>query len=180
MIVIKNLGFIALCAILAAGCAAPPGRGADPAATATLRAKVAYVIDGDTVVVATAAGRARVRLLGIDAPEDTRQHGRHECFGAPATAELRRLLPAGSTVLLTRYPRRDPYGRDLAYVWRADGVLVNLTMVRGGYAATRFLPPGDRYRSDLTDAENMARGERAGLWRGCRWRAPRRPSPAAR
>jgi micrococcal nuclease len=185
MIPIKNLVFLALSAILPAACAVlitppeavsiPPPEPASPRAAAlprpapTLRAKVAYVIDGDTVVVTARVRQARVRLLGIDAPEHTR---RRECFGGQATAGLRRLLPAGSAVRLAVQRRRDRYGRDLAFVWRADGMFVNLVLVRRGYATTLFLPPldpdGDGHRAGLTAAENMARRERSGLWRTCR------------
>lgn len=136
------------------------------AARAAARATVAYVIDGDTIIVAARARRTRVRLLGLDAPEATR---RRECFGARATAGLRRLLPAGTAILLAvdRY-RVDPYGRALGYVWRADGVFVNRMLIRRGYATTLFLPPAGPYRGEFAAAEAMARAAGAGLWRACR------------
>jgi len=171
------------------------------------RATVAYVIDGDTIVVTTRAvsltsptssilstssasgarasgrprghpaerpagppsaraRRVRVRLLGLDAPEDTRRRG---CFGAQATAALRRLLPEGAAILVAVDQRRaDPYGRALGYVWRADGTFVNQALVRRGYATTLFLPPAGPYRAELAAAEALARTARAGLWRACR------------
>lgn len=144
---------------------APPRRAAP--------ATVAYVIDGDTIVAvprahagARGTRRVRVRLLGLDAPEDTRRHG---CFGAPATAALRRLLPEGAAILVAVDRRRaDPYGRALGYVWRADGTFVNRVLVRRGYATTMFLPPAGPYRAELAAAEALARTARAGLWRACR------------
>jgi micrococcal nuclease len=180
MIGIKNLVFLALSAMLPAACAVlitppeptSPRAGALPRPAVTLRAKIAYIIDGDTVVITTRARRARVRLLGVDAPEDTRQR---ECFGGQATAGLRRLLPAGSAVRLVVQRRRDPYGRYLAFVWRADGTFVNLVLVRRGYAVTLLLPPldrhGDRHRTGLTAAADLARRKRSGLWRTCRFRS---------
>ena len=177
MIAIKNLVFMALFAISATGCAASSGDGGLPGPATTLRAKIDYVIDGDTLLVTAGERPVRVRLLGVDAPEDTR---RRECFGGQATAGLRRLLPTGSTVLLAVQRRRDPYDRDLAFVWRADGMFVNLTLVRRGYATTLFLSPGDRHRPLLVGAEDMARDTRSGLWRACASRAPRPPSPAGR
>lgn len=147
------------------GALAPPRRAAP--------ATVAYVIDGDTIVAvprahagARGTRRVRVRLLGLDAPEDTRRRG---CFGAPATAALRRLLPEGAAILVAVDRRRaDPYGRALGYVWRADGTFVNRVLVRRGYATTMFLPPAGPYRAELAAAEALARTARAGLWRACR------------
>jgi micrococcal nuclease len=129
-------------------------------------ARVVHVIDGDTIIVAARARRLRVRLLGIDAPEDTRRRG---CFGSQATTALRRMLPAGVTVRLAVDRRRaDPYGRALGYVWRAGGALVNRVLVRRGYATTLFLPPDGPYRTELAAAQAQARAARTGLWRACR------------
>ena len=131
-----------------------------------MRATVAYVIDGDTIIITARARRTRVRLLGLDAPEAT---WRRDCFGVRATAALRRLLPTGTAILLAvdRH-RADPYGRALGYVWRADGLFVNLVLIRRGYATTLFLPPAGPYRGELGAAEALAKAARAGLWRACR------------
>lgn len=174
----KNLAILALSGILLAGCAVSPGLDPNPPPGVRLPAQVVYVIDGDTIIVTTGRHRFRVRLLGIDAPEDTR---RHECFGAQATAELRRLLPTGSRVRLEPQRHRDPYDRALAFIWRPDGSLVNQILLRHGYATTLFLPPPDGKRpvgktdhpwADLTTAEKLARHHRTGLWRTCRPRSP--------
>jgi micrococcal nuclease len=147
--------------------AAPVVPATQAAAVAIARtwATVAYVIDGDTVIVAARARRTRVRLLGLDAPEATR---RRDCFGGQATAGLRRLLPAGTAIrLAVDRHRADPYGRALGYVWRADGLFVNRVVLRRGYATTLFLPPAGPYRGEFAAAEAQARAARAGLWRAC-------------
>jgi endonuclease YncB( thermonuclease family) len=168
-------------AIALAGCPAADGRAPSavsdpmprptPAATAptsasAVRATVAYVIDGDTIIITARARRTRVRLLDLDAPEATR---RRDCFGVRATAALRRLLPTGTAILLAvdRH-RTDPYGRALGYVWRADGVFVNRVLIRRGYATTLFLPPTGPYHGEFVAAEALARAARAGLWRAYR------------
>ncbi|HEU5156909.1 MAG TPA: thermonuclease family protein [Streptosporangiaceae bacterium] len=179
-------------AIAVAGCPPAPGRvpsgGTVPVAPApasphprragpVTRATVAYVIDGDTIIVTMRARRVRVRLLGIDAPEDT---GRRGCFGARATAALRRLLPTGADVrVAVERHRADPYGRALGYVWRSDGLFVNRVLLRRGYATTLFLPPAGSYRVEFAAAEARARTLRAGLWRSCR-HPPRPPPPTRR
>ena len=167
-----------LSAIALTGCPAASGRApsmaphrgprlATTATTATtMRGLVAYVIDGDTIIVTARARRTRVRLLGLDAPETT---PRRDCFGARAVAGLRRLLPTGTAILLAVDRRRaDPYGRALGYVWRADGMFINRDLIRRGYATTLFLEPTGPYRAEFAAAEALARAARAGLWRVCR------------
>jgi micrococcal nuclease len=187
MIVRNNHVFLGLWSTLLIGCSAPPDRTVVPGHTtppdreALPRTRIDYVIDGDTIIVTTRMGRSRVRLLGVNAPESAGHPG---CYGGRAAAELRRLLPRGTRVLLVHDRRRvDPYGRHLGYVWRADGMFVNRALVRGGFATTLLLPPpakpddrpDDRpdaepdtvIRAMLASAQDTARRERAGLWRAC-------------
>lgn len=75
------------------------------------RCLVERIVDGDTVVC-TGSDR-RVRLLGYDAPE------MHTLAGRLARADMMRLAPKGTMLVLWRYPAetsRDIYGRDL---WHA-------------------------------------------------------------
>jgi micrococcal nuclease len=183
MIVRNNHVFLGLWSLLLIGCSAPPDRTVVPGHTtppdreALPHTRIDYVIDGDTIIVTTRTGRSHVRLLGVNAPESTGDSG---CFGGRAAAELRRLLPQGTRVLLVRDRRRvDPYGRHLGYIWRADGMFVNRALVRGGFATTLFLPPPPEpdgrpdaepdtvIRAMLASAQDTARRERAGLWRAC-------------
>ena len=89
--------------------------------------RIQYVIDGDTVVLANGE---HVRLVQIDTPE---LRGA-ECYGARATALLRRLIPPGTTVRVESDPRLDQvdrYGRLLRYLFRGPTNL-NLELVRQG------------------------------------------------
>jgi endonuclease YncB( thermonuclease family) len=133
--------------------APPPGRRA---------ARVARVIDGDTLELATGE---RIRLVQIDAPEAT-----GECYGRKAGDVLRRLLPAGSKVRLARDPGLDDvdrYGRLLRYVFRG-GRNVNLLLVKRGAASVWFYG-GDRgrYANALQRAAEAARADGRGAWRAC-------------
>lgn len=109
-------------------------------------ATVAYVIDGDTVVVKTADGAEEtVRLLGIDAPEIKHKddpESKDECGGQEAKAALEEFLPQGTPVRVqvendlsdkemakwdsryiqpVAYPDRiDKYGRTLAYLVKTE------------------------------------------------------------
>lgn len=121
------------------------------------------MVDGDTIAL---AGGQRVRLLQIDAPEP----GSGECYSRASARELRRLLPAGASVVLEADPPldvTDRYGRLLRYV-HAGGRNVNLELVRRG-AATVWLYGGERgrYASQLLAAARSARAARRGLWGAC-------------
>jgi micrococcal nuclease len=130
-------------------------------------ARIQYVIDGDTVVLANGE---HVRLVQIDAPEVQER----ECYGAAARAALRRLAPAGSTVRVEadlRLDLVDRYGRLLRYLFRGP-VNLNLELVREGAATVWFYRHDrGRYAAPLLRAAGEARAARRGLWGAC----PRTP-----
>src|SRR5213075_3081657 len=99
-------------------------------------ARIAYVVDGDTVELTNGE---RVRLVQIDTPE---VYKAPECYGEQASAITKRLLPVGTVVRLYRESKTDAvdqYGRLLRYVFRVRGELnVNLQLVRVGAAAPYF------------------------------------------
>jgi micrococcal nuclease len=126
-------------------------------------ARVARVIDGDTIVLADGT---HVRLVQIDTPEV----GTGECFSRAAGRELRALLPPGAVVALETDPRLDQvdrYGRLLRYVVR-NGRNLNVELVRRG-AATVWFYDGDRgrYAVRLLAAATAARSAHRGLWGAC-------------
>jgi micrococcal nuclease len=124
------------------------------------------VVDGDTVIV----DGTRVRLIGIDAPESVQPDSPVECFGPEASKELSQLLPARTPVLLEYDVERvDQYGRTLAYVWLPRTVeLVNLDLVRGGFATVYTFPPNVKHEPEFSAAESSARQNQLGLWGACR------------
>ncbi len=103
-----------------------------------------------------------MRLIGVDTPE---VYGRQECFGAQASAFVKRLLPEGTRV---RYrlgvERRDRYGRALAYVWLRDGRFLNALLVRRGYAQPLTIPPNVDFAERFRDLAAGARRAGRGLW----------------
>lgn len=134
-------------------------------------ARVARVVDGDTLVL---VGGGRVRLVQVDAPEESR-----ECHARASTRALRSLAPPGSSARLETDPaldRVDTFGRFLRYV-HVRGVNVNVELVRRG-AATPWFYDGDRgrYAPLLLAAMLEARGARRGVWGACRvsWAPDRR------
>jgi micrococcal nuclease len=132
-------------------------------------ATVVRVVDGDTVVVQVGGAEESVRLIGIDTPESVARDRPDECYGPEASDRLRALLPAGTTVRLTRdVEPRDVYDRLLAYVQRSsDGLFVNAAQVADGFAEAKDYPPNTAYRDDFELAERTARQAGSGLWSAC-------------
>ena len=127
-------------------------------------------VDGDTAHVSVNGHQETIRLLGISAPETT--HGTLECGGADATAYMRRLAAAGTSVRVTTDAASgditDAYGRTLAYLDTRGGD-VGEALIRGGYATVyryrgRRLSRLERYQ----DAQRSARSTSSGAWRHCR------------
>jgi micrococcal nuclease len=153
---------------------APPRRGPQPRLlpTPTLveaNATVTRVVDGDTVVVAVGATSESVRLIGVDTPETVDDRKPVQCFGPEASARTKALLPPGTAVRLERDTEaRDQYGRLLAYLIRsADGLFVNLALVREGFGTVLIIEPNAAHAVALREAEAAARGAGIGLWGAC-------------
>jgi micrococcal nuclease len=135
-------------------------------------AVVTRVVDGDTLHVRTSGGReVKVRLLGIDTPETHRPGTPVECGGPQASASMARIAPPGTRVRLASDPtqdRVDRYGRTLAYVFRADGKLVEDEQLSSGWA-TVYVFHGNpvqriaEFRRDESEAEQAHRG----VWARC-------------
>ena len=118
---------------------------------------VTSVIDGDTIWVTDAAGKHKVALAKIDAPES------EQPFGKEAMQFLKDLVDGKEVEV--HWAEKDRQGRLLGVVYlkHEKGVVeVNLTLVKNGFA---------RYRSSLNDynpvyaeAEKDARKFHRGLW----------------
>ncbi len=121
---------------------------------------VIRVIDGDTVVLESVG---RVRLIGIDTPETVDPRKPVEFFGREASEYLRGMLAGQRVRLEYDQPRRDRYGRTLAYLFLADSRFVNLEMIVRGYAHAYPKYPF-RYLEEFTAAERAAREAGRGLW----------------
>src|SRR5919107_36130 len=150
----------ALCAALC-GCSAPaaerPGGGTT--------ARVARVVDGDTIRVELPSGEEAVRYIGIDTPESVKPGAPVECFAKRASAFNERLVAGERVRLAPGVEGRDRYGRLLAYVYRArDGLFVNAELVRRGYATVATFPPNVAHERDFRRLATRARVSGRGLW----------------
>ena len=123
-----------------------------------LRVRVAWVCDGDTLIVKGWVRRFKVRLAGIDAPEGD------QVFGEESRDLLRSLV--GNRMVTIRIVDKDHWGRYVAFVQCAKRD-VNLEMVRQGLAWAykqyyRNLTPKQRWQ--FSSAERDARARKSGLW----------------
>ncbi len=128
---------------------------------------VTKVVDGDTIWVRRAGADEKIRLIGIDTPEVDWYGGQAECFGEEAGRFAQRLLSGARVALELDRERLDRYGRTLAYVYLEDGRMMNLVLVRQGFAIVTIYPPNDRHEDRLHAAEARARDEARGLWSAC-------------
>lgn len=164
----------ALVAVACVGCQPVPAAGTNPAPASVELSQpargpysVAFVIDGDTIAVTTDPGAdpVRVRLIGLDTPEDTQTVG---CFGPEATARTRELLAAGQVWLETDPTQGevDKYGRTLAFVWTDPdgGQMVNAQLIAEGFAREYTYGQPYAHQRQFQDGENAAQTAGLGLW----------------
>lgn len=113
--------------------------------------KITRVIDGDTFVMQTTAGSIKVRLDGIDCPENKQP------YSAESKAFLSKFLNLECKI---HKKGTDRYGRILGVLW-VEGININLFMVQEGYA-WHF----KKYSKDnvLAQAEVEAKVKKKGLW----------------
>ena len=179
----RRISALAVLALLTALVLAGGQAGAVPGRAKNLYATVTKVTDGDTMRCRVAGASENVRLIGIDAPETSRNekfrrdarrdkaHKQRDLLGLGRMAReyAKRLVPLGSRVILEfDVQERDRYGRLLAYVWvKRDGrwVMLNSELLAAGLAQVMTIPPNVRHADYLYSVQKRARRERVGLWR---------------
>jgi micrococcal nuclease len=96
-------------------------------------------VDGDTVDVDIDLGfglvysNQRLRLYGIDAPEQRTRDLDEKEKGLAATAYVNEVAPVGSKVTITTY-KEGKYGRILAEVFLEDQTNLNSLLTEVGHA----------------------------------------------
>jgi micrococcal nuclease len=163
---LARLAALAVLAALAALAAACDDAGDTTVAPTTMApapedaepVEVRDVSDGDSFVVERADGNeARVRLLGINAPE------RDECLADDASAALADLFDRGAVVLERDISDRDSFGRLLRYAYAGE-TFVNQELVARGLALAGRFPPDVAHQPELDAAEGLAQDARVGVW----------------
>lgn len=123
--------------------------------------KVVEVHDGDTISVIFGGRRERVRLIGIDAPELQQRP-----WGQRAKRHLNEILSASRWTVSIEFDieKRDVHGRLLSYVWTSDGRMINVQMLKDGYAMLYTFPPNIRYVDEFKKAQDEVRSRGLGIW----------------
>lgn len=118
--------------------------------------RVVGVSDGDTIRVVADGQQIRIRLHGIDAPEN------RQPFSQMATKGLRSLL-AGRQVSIEPMDT-DRYGRIVAMVY-ADGLNINQALVANGWAWVFPKYCTQSFCEQWRQAEASAKASQKGLWK---------------
>lgn len=129
------------------------------------KARVTWIVDGDTISVRIGDRRESVRLLGVDSPEPNDVRDDYKQAAYDARDHLIERLK-GRTVVLESDPvadDRDKHGRLLRYVV-VDGENVNLSLVRDGWVFAFLKYPLSR-REEFRLAEAEAQKAGRGVWR---------------
>jgi len=121
---------------------------------------VVRVVDGDTIVLDR---DERVRLIGVDTPETVHPSRPVEFFGKEASSFTKKMANGKTVWLEYDQTRQDRYGRTLAYVHLANGVVLNEEIIRQGYGHAYLRFPF-KYRDRYKHLEAEARSARRGLW----------------
>lgn len=115
---------------------------------------VSYVYDGDTVQLADAQGKFKLRLSDIDAPE------RNQPYGLKARRALMKLCQGTYIDVKVELSGTDQYARQLGKL-NCNGTDASHYLVKNGFAWH-----AGKYARDpvLKQAAEDARGQQLGLW----------------
>jgi micrococcal nuclease len=132
--------------------------------------EVVRVVDGDTIKVRRGGEEKSVRLIGIDTPETRKPGVKVECGGKAATANITKLVPAGTKARLTfdsTQDSEDRYGRLLAYV-SVQGRSLQLEQIYAGLAEVYVYDNKPFKRVEkFQRAEEVAKQAGRGVWGEC-------------
>jgi micrococcal nuclease len=115
-------------------------------------ATVKRVVDGDTIEL---SDNRIVRYIGINTFEMNDKRKDMLCFAKMAKIENEKLVLGKNIEMEKDISEMDKYGRLLRYVW-INGEMVNLLLVKNGFAKTATYPPDIKYKDLFLEAENTA------------------------
>ena len=125
-----------------------------PLLAADFTGKVIGISDGDTITVLYRGHPEKIRLEGVDCPENTQAFGQR-------TKQFTSDLAFSKVVTVRGVEKRDRYGRVLGEVILPDGRSLNHELLRAGFAWWYR-----KYSKDLQleRMESEARSAKKGLW----------------
>ena len=134
-------------------------------------AYVTKVIDGDTIGVTIDGKYYKVRFVGINCPEYTKEI---EPYGKEATEYTNEKLYHKTIYLQKDITDTDNYDRLLRYIWldKVDTIneetiknsLFNYELVINGLAHSNYYKPNITLQNYLEEAEDYAKKNKIGMW----------------
>lgn len=122
------------------------------------------ILDGDTIYVKIDGKQRKVRLLGIDAPED--KNNNKSFYGKEALEAIKRLIKNKKLTLVWHSKDQKADYRLLAYVY-AGKKFVNAELIKDGYASVyrrRVNFEDHAHYSLFYKLEQQARANQLGIW----------------
>jgi micrococcal nuclease len=127
-----------------------------PTLSHALTGKVISIADGDTITILDSSKKQhKIRLYGIDCPEGGQPFGK-------AAKKHTAKLTSRKTATVTEYDT-DRYGRTVGVV--ADGVNVNESLFKAGYAWQYRKYCKAKFCDDWLQQEKEAGNSHKGLWK---------------
>lgn len=158
----KPLIYLFICTTCFGGCTTSTMPVSD--SSIILESKLSKCVDGDTAWFILDDVNEKVRFLSIDAPE--LNDGHPDPFALEASAYTCDKLESAETIYLEFDPKsseRDKYNRLLAWIW-IDDILLNLELVKDGYAVTNYMFDDYLYNDLLIESELIAKENNMGVW----------------
>ena len=127
-------------------------------------ATVTRIVDGDTIGINLNGTIESVRLLLVDTPETVHPSLPVQAFGPEASSFAKKTLSGKKVQVEYDGPKRDKYGRLLAYLW-VDGKNFNEMLLREGLARLAYVyDPPYTHMSSFTKAQSEAVNAKRGIW----------------
>lgn len=136
-----------------------------------VEAYVTKVVDGDTIWVKIENEEKKVRLIGINCPEYTKEI---ELYGKEATEYTTQKLLNKIVYLQKDVSETDSYNRLLRYVWtekieeineeNISKYLFNYALCYEGLAKSKYYNPDTLFQEYLNNAQNSAKENKRGMW----------------
>lgn len=132
---------------------------------------VKRVVDGDTFVVIIDDTDAKIRLIGVDTPENIaatsydKENGKEGQIASDYTKDI---LTDKEIYLEYDVSKTDKYGRLLAYAYyEEDGqrFMINQKLLSAGMAQLMTIQPNIKYVELFTKEQDSARKARIGFWK---------------
>lgn len=135
--------------------------------TKTLFYSITKFVDGDTFWVKSGSSkRIKIRLIGVDTPENQARFGNpEEYYGDEASLFVKKMLYKKKVRLEFDKDSLDSFGRTLAYVYLQDNTFLNEILVMEGYAKVMTVMPNNSYENRFVLLQNNAIKNKLGLWK---------------